>query len=234
MSLNDLKEQLSDQAKDLAEKITSSSLFNQLKEKYDLLDTKVQKVIIYSCITMLILMLINIPLSYYESANSFLERFSDRRVIMSDLLNIQVELDNAPKAPSYMTPDSLKIRVEQKLSELALNQEQIVAVDSIEGDESENSQIIPSSVMAGGVIVQLSKINLDQILNIGVIMQNLARHLKLLDLNISAHPEDPHYYNASFKLINFKLLVETSDSLIDESDSSDTNPRNKKRARGDE
>ena len=84
-------------------------------------------------------------------------------------------------------------------AELLPEQNQGVSTGALEG------RLIPQNLVSEVVFVNLSKLNLKQIVDIGASIVGISNSVKMKDMAITTHPPDPRYFDVSFKLYSLNV-----------------------------
>lgn len=145
----------------------------------------------------------SIPYSFVSSSSNFVAEFEEHRDLIRSLLRTR-NLSGGPPLPRGMTAEDMKMRVESSLDQAGLLDTQLGSIEIL-SDGDPNSKLAPANVTQQGVKVELKKLNLRQILDLGYRLQNLDGSVKMTGLEIKAAADDPHYFNTIFKLISYSL-----------------------------
>ncbi|MFK8137737.1 MAG: hypothetical protein AB8E15_05175 [Bdellovibrionales bacterium] len=203
MNLQDLKEQLIEQSQQLWEKIQESSLYTQLKEKFDQLPIKTQRMVMAGVGVLLAVSIISIPVGFFDDADTDIANFEDTKRTYVRLMNLGRDQQAAPRIQKGATSSSLVSRAKSIFEEKALTEEQIVKVESFQSKVSELADYIPSEAQAKGLLVELTKLTLPQVVDLSHRIQRLDRVSKISDLNIAQIPGEAGYYSLTMKLTNY-------------------------------
>lgn len=209
MNLDDIKDQLRDQFNALWSRIQESTTYNSVKEKYDSLPTVAQKGLAFGSGFVAVLIILSIPFSYINSANTSIEEFNEYRTLLRDLLRVGGAAKDAPPLPPGISAAELQGQVQALTTELGLLADQMVGVAPLKDNPSPT--LASRVIRQDGVSVTLKKLNLNQILDIGYRLQSLSNGTKLAGVDILANAEDNHYYDVTYKVVNFSLPTPTDD-----------------------
>lgn len=199
MNFDDLKDQLNESWQKLNAQIQESSLYNNLREKYEELPNPSQKAINFSGILLFAFILFMIPWNFLSSSNEYMESFEADRKMVRELFKAS-SLKNASTAPA-VKGFMLKSRVQNTINSLNLVDEQKGAVE-IE-DAKKFSDKKTASLEKEALKVTLKKLNLTQVMNAGFALQNLSRNVKLAGLKINPTVENDHYFDATYSLVSY-------------------------------
>lgn len=202
MRFEEIKEQAIDSAKFYWEKIKESPAFIQAQEKYEELNPNIQKLIKYGAAFFIVYFIFSFPLAWRNQANENLDKYQKNRDLIEDLLNVQVEAQNAPNVNTNVSSGQLQSQATEVLDKSGLAKEQITANTLVTSAQRQFS-FIPKEINYVGVQIALSKLNLTQILDIGTKLQNVNNSAKLIELDMSANKDDNHYYDVTFLLASF-------------------------------
>ena len=203
LNLDDLKDKFTEvfgQAKDM---VQESSLYNTLHEQYETLPTSAQKAITMGLAALAVLIVLLIPWSFLSSSSGFVTEFEDNRALIRGLLKTR-SLSKGTPLPKGLSAADMVIRTKGQLRQAGLLDSQIGDPQPLpEGDPG--SRLAPPNVQQQGLKIQLKQLNLRQIMDIGYQLQTMDPSVKVTGLEIHATSEDPHYFNALFKLISYSL-----------------------------
>ncbi len=202
MAFEGLKDQLKDKWSELSAEVQDSPLFNTLKEKYQELPPLGQKGVFYGSIFLLLFLFFSLPQSlFFDPASSLLEEFDTNRKLSQGLLRAGRTGQTASAVPPGPSFEELRPQVSGLIQNMGLLPEQIGETSSLAENPAGN--LLPAVLRQVGLQVQLKKLNLKQIVDIGYRLQGLHPSVKLMGLDISTAPSETHYYNVSFKLVSF-------------------------------
>jgi hypothetical protein len=98
----------------------------------------------------------------------------------------------------------MESKAKASLSQAGLLETQIGQMESLPEGDPENT-LAPKNVQQQGLKVQVKKLNLRQVIDLGYQLQSLDSSVKMTGLEIAASSEDPHYFDTVFKLISYSL-----------------------------
>ncbi len=206
MIIDDLKEQLVDKVSQVWGQIQESPTFTNVKEKYDSLSPSGQKLSLFGLVLLGLLVILSVPMGYYDSASTNLEQFEAKKSLIRELFHLQHATSDLPPLPMAVTSADLAAQARAKLEGARLQSEQIKSVQPYDKPVVG----INKPILQNAIEVSLQKLNLTQVKDIGVLLQNLP-NVKMISLNIEAsEPSLPgiHYFNAIYRLTNFSLPAE--------------------------
>lgn len=203
MGLDDIKDQLRDQANALWGRIQESSAFNSLKEQYETWPTVVQRSLTFVAGFLAVLVVLSIPYSYIDSASLAVDEFTEYRTLLRDLLRVGRASKEVPALPPGMSSGELASQTQGMLGEFMLVADQIGGVTPL--PDRPAPSLAPPVIQQAGVAVTLKKLNLYQVIDIGYRLQNMSSGIKLTGLDMTANAEDNHYYDVTYRVVNFSL-----------------------------
>ncbi|MCB0364346.1 MAG: hypothetical protein H6624_01075 [Bdellovibrionaceae bacterium] len=226
LNLDDLKDKFTETFNQVKDTVEESSLYNTLRERYETLPSNGQRAIVIGSITFVVLIFLSIPWSFLSSSSNYVTEFEDSRALIRGLLKTRSLSKGAP-LPKGMSSGEIESKAKGMLSTAGLLDSQIGSSMQLpEGDPG--SRLAPPNVQQQGVRLELKQLNLRQIIDIGYQLQNLDASVKMTGMEVHATAEDPHYFNATFKLISFSL-PETEEASAGKDAGG---PKGKKRGRG--
>lgn len=202
MAFEELKERIISQAKATWEKVEESSLYNQLKDRFENLSPVMQKVVVAGAAFVTVAILFSFPLGFYSTSSEMMSSFDEKRTLTREMLRAAREASQVP--PLSGTPDSadLQSRIQSQLQSARLLPEQIRSVQTI----SLPATIVAQNTIAYGMEVSLSKINLTQVVSIGHLLSTMdSMTTKVKDMEMVPHPQDPRYLDIVYRLVTFKV-----------------------------
>lgn len=202
MALEELKERLSQQAKDLGSKIQESALFQTLKEKFDDLPSNQQKIVVILLVVVVSFFTFSFPYENWSTSSASIAEFEERRQLIRDLLKVTKESNEMPSFPPAPELGQIKTDIEMRLQQFQLVPEQMGGINV---EMPINSALIPSSRQEGGLKVLLKKLNLRQVVDITAQLQSMLPSVKLKNLNIDSNLQDPRYLDATFDFTVIKI-----------------------------
>jgi hypothetical protein len=114
------------------------------------------------------------------------------------------QLGNVPEPISLSDARAL---IQDRLREARLLSEQIAAVKNIDAS-SLGPSLAPDNIIQEALEVNLKKLNLRQVVEIGHSLQGVHESIKLAGLDVVATAEDDHYFDVNMRLIKFALPME--------------------------
>lgn len=200
-AIEDLKERLIGQGQQLKGQIQESPLYNQLKDRYENL-TPVQQKITQAILAILTLFIVfYYPISEHGVSQSTVREFESLRQTMRELLIVHKESSEVPQIPVAPAPSQIKAVVEGHIKSAELLPEQIRSIVETEVD----SRLIPRSLSQGALQIQLSKLNLRQIVNLASQFHGINPSVKMRELSVEANREDARYFDLLVTLVSLKV-----------------------------
>lgn len=204
LNLDDLKDQMGTQFRHSWEQFQESSLYNQLKDRYENLTPLAQKLSIVGIVLLFTLIVFSIPWGFYSQSSQYISEFEGKRNIIRDLLKVSREAHDNPDIPVPPPLESVKNQIDTTLKAAQLIPEQMKGIEIV----TEKSDIVPATLSKGILRVSLAKLNLRQIVDLGYAMQAINSSLKMKDLSIEANLQNPKYFDVVFKLIALNVPQE--------------------------
>ena len=203
MALDDIREQLRDQANELLAKIQETSVYNNLRERYESQTPPVQRAITMGGIALFILFMLMFPWSYIDSSDENMAQFEENRELIQGLLRAASSSKEPPPLPPPVTSEGLRSIVTNTLQQAGLTQDQIGNMQEIPNTALKEFAV--PGVTASGLAVQIKKLNLAQILEIGTMFENLRPGLKFIGLDVVQSPGSTHYYDINAHVVAFGI-----------------------------
>ncbi len=203
MALESLREQIKDKWTELSAQIQETSTFNTLREKFESQSIGRQRGIIASAGVIVVLTLLSFPWGYYSASNEHLHIFEENRTLIRGLLRASRTSSEAPPLPPPKSFDDLRSQVERALRDARLVPEQIGEIR--ESPESPAKNLAPAVVQQTSLVVQIKKINVNQIVQLGAALQNLGAGTKMIGLNVVQTTGQTYYYDMIATLVHFGL-----------------------------
>ncbi len=197
MNFDELKERISSEIKQAWGQFQESSFYNQMRDRYDNMTPAMQKLSIAGTSFVISLIILSIPYTSYNQSQENVNEFEDKRSLIRELLKVSREASEVPNIPQPPPIESLKTTADSQLKNANLLPEQIKSVEVA----SVPSKLIPQNMSAGALIINLAKLNLRQVIDIGYQLQAISSSVKMQDLTMTANREDLRYFDVSYHLI---------------------------------
>ena len=192
-------EQLKERLQLIWSQFLESSAYNSFREKFDALSSRAQKLIIAGVSALIVLILLMIPYSYWSSSWDHMTSFETNRGLIREFLKaVRMKQEN-PAFPPSMPSQVLQGRVDEALKDMSLNSEQIGAISPL---ENKGNALVPPGVRAEGLDIELKKLNVLQIIDIGHRLQTLDPSLRMIGMSVQRSNNESHYYDVTFKIIS--------------------------------
>lgn len=201
MNFDDLKDQLTEQFGQVWAKIQDSSTFIALKERYENLTPPMQKTVVAASAAVAILTILSFPYGTLTESSTQLTEFEDKRGLIREMLKVSREVSQVPQLNGAMDVGALQGMIESELTRMQLLPEQIISQQATDAAGS----LIPKNLISGAFSLQLSKLNLKQIIDVGYYLQAVAPNIKLEDMKLDANASDNKYFDVVFKLVAFTV-----------------------------
>lgn len=214
MALEDVKEQLREQLQTLAARIQESPAWQELMERYQSLSPSGQKAALGGVGAIFALFLLLFPWFFYSSSMDSMTEFEDKKQLIRELYRYSHAASTLPPAPIPVSAGELRNAVQGLLSSQhpILLPEQTASISDFDNGKAK-SAALPSGLTQSGIAVNLSRLNLDQVVKIGAALQNLRPTAKIVGLKVQATAADPHYFDVTYKLVAFNLPSDASGGM---------------------
>lgn len=199
--LEELKDQIVSSAKSTWEKIQESEAYNQLNDKYQSLSPTGQKTTQALVALMIAGFVFYSPISQLQISGELLTQFEDKRSLIRDLFKTYRESSSHLQMPPAPQSPELISSIQSSLQSAKLIPEQIISVDASQAE----GRLIPSSLQQAVVEVKLAKLNLRQVVDIGLQLANISQAVKVKDMLMQANAEMAGYFDVSYKLYALKV-----------------------------
>ncbi|MBL7542466.1 MAG: hypothetical protein JNL11_01550 [Bdellovibrionaceae bacterium] len=202
MAFENLRENLKTQFDQLGERITNSSVYQLLNERYENLSSARQRLVKIVTSVLALSAFIYIPMGSFLTSFENETAFEKKRKFIKDIIRSEREVSALPDIPRPLPAEAIRSTIESKLKDLNFIPEQIkhVAVNY-----SINSPLIPQNKIQYGIDVSVHKINVKQLTNLGSSLQLIHSSVKVKDMTITLNREDARYLNADFKLVALNI-----------------------------
>lgn len=203
MNFQDLKEQILENLKTNWQNFQETTFYVTLKEKFDDLSPRNQKLIITVSLFLFIYVLLSLPIAWIQSKSSEVAYFEEKRNLTRDLLHLNQEMATAPDARPEIHPPAIANQLQSILQEANVPQDQIINIQQLQDATIDNSTMIPKGIKQEGVLATLSQLTLRQIVDIGFRIENNINGTKLTSIDIKASNENSHYYDVMYRIVSF-------------------------------
>lgn len=205
MTLDDLKDQLREQWTELRGKIEESPAFNTLRERYETLTPSAQLGVKAGAAIFAIMVVVYFPYSYFSSSSDSVALFEEKRSLIRKLLRASRTANDGGSVDNPPASAQLIENVRSQLQGFSLLPEQIGDISSID-NTALGGRYAPKEIEQEGIGVNLKKLNIKQVIEIGHSLQTaLGQGVRLVGMDVRAASPDPHYFDVVFKLARFSL-----------------------------
>jgi hypothetical protein len=201
MNIDDLKDGLKSQLGQAWSRVQDSSLYNQMRDRFENLSPPHQKLTLMGAGAFAALVIISVPYSYYSQSNDNVSTYEEKRGLIRELLKVTRESSEVPDLPVAPPAETLKSTIESQLTMARLMPEQMKGIEVI----SAETGLIPKGLLESGLKISLAKLNLRQIVDLGYNIQSISPSVKMNSVNISANSEDPRYFDVEMKLVSLAV-----------------------------
>lgn len=208
MDFNELKTRFIDTVQSRWSDFQESSLYIQLRDRYEELSPRGQKLSRWGSCAFLALALLVLPLSWIQSSSEQVTDFEEKKELIRDLLRLRRDLANSPNIPPPISSAELKSQVDGALGQMGLGGDQKKESMAMSFQPEVGSKLIPNYIVQNGVQVTLTQLNLKQVVDIAFKLQTLSEMIKVTAMDLKARAENPHYYDVMFRVVNFDLKHE--------------------------
>lgn len=202
-AIEDLKDKLQTQLLILGDRIQESSIYIEIKDRYENLNSRMQVVVKIVVSLMVFLFLYSFIHSPLTTANENITSYQEKRELLRTLLKTSRASQDVPALPVAPAIDSIRFQLDSYFRQIGLVDSQISGIFP----EVNGGLLIPTNMSESALKVQLSKLNLKQVTDISHRLTNIAPSVKLLDLSMIANIEDARYYDVTWKLVSLKIPV---------------------------
>lgn len=203
MAFEGLKDQLKEQWADLSAKIQESQAFNSARERFESQTPTNQKVILAVAATFVALILLSFPYGYISTSSEYMTQFEENRELIQGLLRASRSAKTPSPLPPPMDSATLRGRVDAILKTNRLLPEQIGEMQDMPSPAVKD--LVPATVVQNGIVVQIKKLNLTQIISLNTQFQNMGAGTKLMGIDIVQSAGQTHYYDIIARVVNFGL-----------------------------
>lgn len=199
--LEELKDQLKSTFQSAWEKIQDSESYQQLSDKYQSLSPAGQKVAQAVTAILIAGIVFYSPISQLQISSELLTQFEDKRTLIRDMFKTYRESSGGLQIAPAPQVTELISSIQSSLQSAKLIPEQIIEVNPSQSE----GRLIPSSLQQAVVEVKLAKLNLRQVVDIGLQLANISSAVKVKDMMMQANAEMAGYFDVSYKLYALKV-----------------------------
>lgn len=204
MAFEDLREQLKERVTEALSKLQESSAYNTVREKYESQTPNRQKMILAAAGFFAALFVFMFPYSYISSGSDSLNQFEENRRLIQGLLRASRSANEAPPLPPPLSADTLRSSIERMVRENGLLPDQTSPVENVPGEV--HKAFTPAGVLQTAVAVPLKKLNVEQVIEVGNLIQNgLGPGIKLMGIDVVQSAGQTHYYDMILQVVSFGM-----------------------------
>lgn len=199
--LDEIKEQTKASLQQTWERIQESEAYNQLNDKYQSLSPTGQK--IAQAVTAVVLagIVFYSPISQLQLSSELLTQFEDKRTLIRDMFKTYRESSGGLQMAPAPQVNELVASIQGSLQGAKLIPDQILSVNPTQPE----GRLIPANLQQGVVEVKLAKLNLRQVVDIGLQLANISQAVKVKDMLMQANAEMAGYFDVTYKLYALKV-----------------------------
>jgi hypothetical protein len=201
MNLDELKERFSSEFTQVSERVQESTIYNQLRDRYENMSPAMQKMSIVGGAALVSGLILSIPYSYFSQSSTYVGEFEEKRSTIRELLKVTRESAEVPNINPAPSSDSLRANIENQLKNANLLPEQMRGTQAA----ATGSQLIPKNLTQGVMEVNLAKLNLRQVIDLGYQIQSINSSVKVTDMVMTANKEDNRYFDVVYKLVSLAV-----------------------------
>lgn len=205
----DKLQQIIDQIKDTFgarwEQFQETDIYIQLREKYDNLSPIAQKSVLFGSIGCVFLVLFLTPFGWFSTSQEYVVSYEDNKNLIVNLLEVSQEVKKLPAQSQSILSSELKARMDKIVSDKGIAKEQITNFAEVKLTNPAGSTLIPTNIDQNGVELNIKKLNLKQVIDIGYEFDRISPVTKTLILEMKASKDDIHYYDTLFKVASFSV-----------------------------
>lgn len=199
--MSQILEQIKEVGAKVNQQVLDSPAFNQLKDRYENLSPSGQKMVVLVGVLLIVFVLLFIPLTNLTVSQTSMSGFEDKRNLVRDLYKTYRESSATPDIETPPPVMVIKSSIESIIEKAELLPEQKLGIR----EATAEGRLIPQSMLSGVLDIQLVKLNLKQIVDIGSSLVAISNSIKMKDLSIIANREDTRYYDVTYKLYVLKV-----------------------------
>lgn len=226
MNLDDLKDQSKERLQDLSRQVQDSSIYITLKDRYDLLPQRTQKIVLTLLAVLGVSLLLFPPIAVMMTASDDIKKFDETRNLTRDLLRTDRELKKGPLLRPTPSTSALRGSIRSLLERTRIIDEQILGIET---SNSTPSELITRGIKNESLLVHLQKLNLRQLVDVGYGLQAFNNSVKVTQMSVAANSEDDHYFDVRYLLTAYRAPVIAQPK--DDSSKKKRKPRRSRRKR---
>lgn len=202
--LDDMKEQIKASWQVFWQKVQETPTYVQLQDRYQTLSPGSQKLVKLLGIVTFVFILVAYPMGLYFTSQESITSFEEKRNLIRDLFKTYREASAQPDIAIPPTADSLRSSINGILTSADLTDEQ-KSGGILDAPTDVDNKLIPKSLASYALEVNLSKLNIRQIVDIGARIVGISDSVKMKDMKIVAHASDTRYFDVTFKLFSLNV-----------------------------
>ena len=208
MNLDDLKEQFLEQLNAYKERIQDTPVYNQIKERYDDLPPRNQKLVLISGILLVSYIVLSIPFGSLGEASNKIEKYESTKSTLASLRKVSDQLSAIPNPPAAPASSSLSNSIKSMILSEGVSEEQILSAQTFSEENTGQFNSVPKAAEITGVRLSLKKLNIKQITSLLYKAQRQARPAKITHLKMSPEGSEAGFFNLNFEIRGFNLPAE--------------------------
>jgi hypothetical protein len=209
MNFQDLKDNFVSQFKVVLDRVEESTAYQQLKDRYENLTPNMQKAVNLGAVAVVVVIFLTAPWGSLLQSVSNLDEYLAKRALIRDLLKTAKEVNELPEMPQAPMAEEFKARVESELQSARVVKELIKSIEVV----PVSSNLVPADLIDSELEIQISKLNLKQIVDVGHQIQAINSAAKMSDVSLSANAEDARYYDVIYRVLLLKTMSSSNEDF---------------------
>ncbi|MDE0151195.1 MAG: hypothetical protein OXK80_01695 [Bdellovibrionales bacterium] len=181
------------------DKIKDSAVYNTLLEKYYNLELPVQRGMKYSFTALMALLVVSLPLSILKDSLDATKEFKEKKQLIFDL----IKSESNQFVVQGLNSSDFDRKVSQITERLNLSADHKVQISSYYFSK----QLLPKHLRTlsyTGKQIKISGINIEEVMDIGQLLNNIDPSVKLMHLKITEIEGQENYFSATYSILHFQ------------------------------
>ncbi len=205
MDISRFKEESVNILNSLRDRLVSSPVFHLLKEKYDHLSAPRRKALQSAGLLILTCLLLYYPASRLYSSWKNMRDFNTKKKLVQELMTSAPSANTASRAKAYTAGQDPAGFIRRRIPVLQIPKNQVKEIKNLKEKASQAKSLLSFPAQIKKVQMDISGLNLREIVKYGQRLENLSKNIKLTGLKIHETPEKDNYFNVSYILSFFSL-----------------------------
>lgn len=205
MIIDDIRDKFIEVFGQVRSGIEESDAYNQLRERYDSLPPAGQIATLSGAALLMLFLALQVPFVFYSTSSDYLAMVDENRDLVLDFYRAKREKDLLPPSSNSMGLSEIEARARRIVKESRIQESQLTSIMPLAGNLNGKAlSVIPKGLSSEGIEIQLSNLNLTQVVDYGYQLTQIGPGVFISGLEVKPGAEPGNYFDAKFRVVSFR------------------------------